>query len=196
MVSEWDNEMRLSPLLLLTCLYIPLWSDPTEHRSFIWSRQNPFNKKAQVTSFHFFLQSYLMSTMKCILLYMYTVQKPLGWVSEWVIIVLCQLTNFSTISWWEQVNFQWDDAYSASSLKQPSADRHVTPLGHIILTPSRPVFALITPCCMLSKEATNTNFIVFGLTRSGFEPMIYHTRGEHANHYTTNAVQKPLKLEQ
>jgi hypothetical protein len=26
------------------------------------------------------------------------------------------------------------------------------------------------------------------LTRSGFETMIYCTRGEHANHYTTDAV--------
>jgi len=56
----------------------------------------------------------------------------------------------------EQVNFQRDDDgvrfvldqhaeldfYSASSLKQQSADRHVAPLGHIILIPSRPVFAL------------------------------------------------------
>ena len=31
-------------------------------------------------------------------------------------------------------------------------------------------------------------FIVFGLIRSGLEPMIYRTRGEHANHYTTDAV--------
>ena len=35
---------------------------------------------------------------------------------------------------------------------------------------------------MLSGEATNTNFIVLGLTRPGFEPTIYCTRGEHANH--------------
>ena len=34
------------------------------------------------------------------------------------------------------------DFYSASSLKQQSADRHVAPLGHIILIPSQPVFAL------------------------------------------------------
>jgi hypothetical protein len=34
------------------------------------------------------------------------------------------------------------DFYSASSLKQQSAGRHVSPLGHIILIPSRPVFAL------------------------------------------------------
>ena len=32
--------------------------------------------------------------------------------------------------------------YSASSLIQQSAGRHVAPLGHIILIPSRPVFAL------------------------------------------------------
>ena len=63
----------------------------------------------------------------------------------------------SALSWREQVNFQWDDDdevrfvldqhaeldfYSASSLKQQSAGRHVTPLGHIILIPSQPVFAL------------------------------------------------------
>jgi hypothetical protein len=29
-----------------------------------------------------------------------------------------------------------------SALKQQSADRHVAPLGHIILIPSQPVFAL------------------------------------------------------
>jgi hypothetical protein len=34
------------------------------------------------------------------------------------------------------------DFYSARSLNQQSADRHVAPLGHIILIPSRPVFAL------------------------------------------------------
>jgi hypothetical protein len=56
----------------------------------------------------------------------------------------------------KQVNFHWDydeihfvldqhtelDFYSASSLKQQSACRHVAPLGHIILIPSQPVFAL------------------------------------------------------
>jgi hypothetical protein len=34
------------------------------------------------------------------------------------------------------------DFYSASSLKQQSADKHVAPLRHIILIPSQPVFAL------------------------------------------------------
>jgi len=39
---------------------------------------------------------------------------------------------------------------------------------------------------VFSEEARNTNHIVFGFTQSG--PTIYHTRGEHANHYTTDAV--------
>jgi hypothetical protein len=47
------------------------------------------------------------------------------------------------------------DFNRASSLKQQSEDRHVAPLGHILL----------------KKEATNTNFIVFGLTR--FESQIH-----------------------
>jgi hypothetical protein len=80
------------------------------------------------------------------------------------------------------------DFNSASSLKQQSAGRHVAPLGHIILILSQPVFALSPYCCVLSGEATNTNFIVFGLIRLGLEPMIYRTRGEHANHYPTDAV--------
>jgi hypothetical protein len=60
------------------------------------------------------------------------------------------------MSWREQVHFQWNDNevhfdldqhaelefYSASSLKQQSEGRHVAPLGHIILIPSQPVFAL------------------------------------------------------
>ena len=45
---------------------------------------------------------------------------------------------------------------------------------------------------MLNEEATNTNCIVFGLTGPGFELMVYRTRGEHANHYTTDAV--PFEL--
>jgi hypothetical protein len=41
---------------------------------------------------------------------------------------------------------------------------------------------------MLSGEATNTNFIVFGLTRPGLEPTIYRIRGEHANDNATDVV--------
>jgi hypothetical protein len=49
---------------------------------------------------------------------------------------------------------------SLCSLKQQSADRHVAPLGHIILIPSQSVLALSPKRCILSGEATNTNFIV------------------------------------
>jgi hypothetical protein len=50
---------------------------------------------------------------------------------------------------------------------------------------------------MLSGEAINTNLIGFGLTQSGLKPTIYHTRDEHANHYTTDAVfnQQDNKIE-
>jgi hypothetical protein len=46
----------------------------------------------------------------------------------------------------DEVDFVQDqhadlDLYSASSLKQQSAGRHVAPLGQIILIPSQPVFA-------------------------------------------------------
>jgi hypothetical protein len=79
--------------------------------------------------------------------------------------------------------------YSASSLKQQSADRHVTPFGHIILIPRQPVFDLSPLCHVLSGEESNTNSIVYGLTRLGLKPYIYHTQGEHANHYTTDVVE-------
>jgi len=73
-----------------------------------------------------------------------------------MIVAYRQLSNFPAILWREHVNFQWDgdeihfvldqqawqDFYSTSSLKQQSADRHVAPLGHIILIRSQPVFAL------------------------------------------------------
>ena len=40
---------------------------------------------------------------------------------------------------------------------------------------------------MLIGEATHTDVIVLGLTRPGLERTTYHTRGEHANHYATDA---------
>ena len=84
------------------------------------------------------------------------------WVSD---CCLTPIQNFSAISWQEQVNFQWDDDevhfvldqhaeldfYSAKSLKQQSADRHVVPLGHISLIPSKPVF-LLNAVCLAEKQ--------------------------------------------
>jgi hypothetical protein len=50
--------------------------------------------------------------------------------------------------------------------------RHVTPLGHINLIfrflAGQSLFLL---ACFNSREATTTNFIVFGLTRLGLYPM-------------------------
>ena len=76
--------------------------------------------------------------------------------------------------------------YSASSLNHQPVGRHVAPLGHISLIPSQPVFVLSLLCGVLSGEATHTNFIVVGFTRSKLEPTIYHIRGEHADNYTTD----------
>jgi hypothetical protein len=39
-----------------------------------------------------------------------------------------------------------------------------------------------------SREAAKTNFIVFGLIQPRLETSTYHTQGEHANHYTTDAA--------
>ena len=75
-------------------------------------------------------------------------------LSEWVIIVLTPTQQFfsyimaRTSFWWvDDVRFVLYqhaelDIYSASSLKQQSAGKHVAPLGHIILITSQPVFAL------------------------------------------------------
>ena len=49
-------------------------------------------------------------------------------------------------------------------------------------------FALIPKCCVLSWEAANTIFNVFGLTWPGIKPMTFCTQGELSNHYTTEAV--------
>jgi hypothetical protein len=54
-----------------------------------------------------------------------------------------------------------------SHIKKQSTDKHVARLGYIILIPSQPVFVLSPSCCMLSREATNTNFIVSGFAYQG-----------------------------
>ena len=45
------------------------------------------------------------------------------------------------------------DLYSASSLKQHFAGRHVAPLGHIILISNQPLFAfLFNTACSAEKQ--------------------------------------------
>ena len=50
------------------------------------------------------------------------------------------------------------------------------------------IFYLIHLCWIQSGEASNTNYIVFGLTRPELELANDLTRGESATHYTTCAV--------
>ena len=44
---------------------------------------------------------------------------------------------------------------------------------HNILTIGRSVFALYLKCCVLSWEAADTNFNLFGLTQPGIEPTTF-----------------------
>jgi hypothetical protein len=45
------------------------------------------------------------------------------------------------------------DCYSTSPLKQQSGDRHVAPLGHIILIPSQPVSVFVlNAACLAEKQ--------------------------------------------
>ena len=118
------------------------------------------------------------------------------WVSEWLLfnakrVIFQLIVRISYIQWDDDdVCFVLDqhaqlDFYSPSSVKQQSASRYVTPLGHIILILNQPVLLLLlNTACLVDKH--NINFIVFGFTQSGIKPMIYRTWGKHANHYTTN----------
>ena len=75
------------------------------------------------------------------------------------------------------------DLYRASSLKQQSEGRHVASHSETLTW-----FQVDQILRLLIKDAVNTNFIVIGSTQPVLEPMIYHTRIEHANHYTTDAA--------
>ena len=85
------------------------------------------------------------------------------WVSDCCLTIIQQF--LTAISWREQVNFQWDDDahfvldqhaeldfYIACSLKQQFTGRHIAPLRHIILIPSRPVFALSPNAAGLAEK--------------------------------------------
>ena len=70
-------------------------------------------------------------------------------------------------------------------------DRHVAPLGHIILIPSQPFFALISSL-MLRAQRKSNKYQFYSLW---FDPIRarthdLRTRGEQANHYTSEAVNR------
>ena len=79
------------------------------------------------------------------------------------------------------------DFFSASSLKQVCGQTCHPNQTHY---PDSEPTSLCSFSLMLrvQRRSKNVNFTVFGLTRSGLEPTIYLTRGEHTNHYTTDAV--------
>jgi hypothetical protein len=41
-------------------------------------------------------------------------------------------------------------------------------------------------------EKQQISILLSGLTLQWLEPMIYHTRGEHTNHYTTDGVENNI----
>jgi hypothetical protein len=62
--------------------------------------------------------------------------------TKWTIISHLNSLNTNSETWvYAQTVEIKSDCYSASSLKQHSVDRHVSPLGHIILIPSQQSFA-------------------------------------------------------
>ena len=76
------------------------------------------------------------------------------------------MSNFSAISWLEQVTFQSEDDdfhfvldqhaqldfYSASLLKQQSAGQGVAPLRHIILIQNQTVLSLLLKTACLKEK--------------------------------------------
>ena len=87
------------------------------------------------------------------IMYVYWLYIVSEWVSDCCLTPIQQFFNYimartSYFPWDDdEVRFFLDqqaefDFYSARSLKQQSAGRHVAPLGHIILIPSQSVFAL------------------------------------------------------
>ena len=121
------------------------------------------------------------------------------WLCYCVIWAIFQLSHgenklHSMRSWWyllctRPIHFSWIIIVLAEWNNSPQVDTSPHTLGHINLSfPSQSVFALSPQCCMHNGETTNTTFIVFDLTWPGFEPTIYHNRGDYINHYNTDAV--------
>jgi hypothetical protein len=79
-------------------------------------------------------------------------------VSDCYLTPIQQLLSNTIYQWYDdELRFVLDqhaefDFYSASSLKQQSAGRHVAPLGHIILIQSQPVCALSLNAASLAEK--------------------------------------------
>jgi len=67
-------------------------------------------------------------------------------------------------------------------------DRHVAPLGHIILIPTnQSLLFLLNAECLAEKQQIPI-LRTLGFIRSVLEPKITRTRGKHANHYTIDVI--------
>jgi hypothetical protein len=96
----------------------------------------------------------------------------------WILMICIKFSNIKAFLWIAVWVMLWwiCIVLHCSSLKQQSTSRHVTST-QIYYPDSEPTIA---------REATNSNFIVFGLSRTGFQPTIHCTRGEYPNYIVLN----------
>ena len=107
-----------------------------------------------------------------------------SWLWSYGSCIYNYICNLSPQTLWVWIPLsQGEEDYN---VQQPKVWRHDAPLGHIILIPS-------LRYSILCGEATNTNMIVFGLTWPGPESTIYHSWGEHNDHYIFDVVYWSLK---
>ena len=111
-----------------------------------------------------------------------TTNTLLTYSSEWLLLnVKWAIFSFNTPLWDCDDVFVPDQHAYLICIVQGNWDTspqvtHVAPVGRVIRIHSQQVSVLSPECCVLSGEVTNTNFIVFGLTRSVPELTIYRTR--------------------
>lgn len=87
------------------------------------------------------------------------------------------------------------DLHSVSSLKLQYVGRHVAPLESTIPILNQLGIALFLNNRYLTEIQQNLIlYSWFGFMWPGFEFIIYWTRGEHANHYTTYAILYTMKI--
>ena len=114
-------------------------------------------------------------------------------------VVQRQFSNFSFISWWEQINYQQDDDEVCFVLDQhaelefcsansPRVDMSLHSDTLFWFRTNQSLLFLLNAACLAEKQ--QIPILVFGLTWLGLEPTIYCTRGEHTKplHHPTDAV--------
>jgi hypothetical protein len=68
--------------------------------------------------------------------------------------------------------------------------RYVFPRRHIILIPNKISLSSSSLMLRTNRRRNKWQFYSLCFTRPGLEPMIYHTRDNHANNYITDTVAK------